>query len=246
MRITCPNCKSDKQVKSGFVRDKQRYKCKDCGCNFTLNDNRRKYDNKIRNLAVRMYLNNCGFRRISSVLEVPLSTCFLWIKNAGKIVDEMVKDKKERIDSIEILEMDELYTYVKKKPKKDPKTGKFSHPYTRIWTAVDRNRNETITFKIGDGDKSNFIELAHEIEEKCSNINYLCTDGYSAYASYSIARQHIVSKSETCLVEAKNSSLRDMLARLNRRTKRFSKCKEMLRLALVMFYNKKISYKIYL
>ena len=111
---------------------------------------------------------------------------------------------------------------------------------------MDRNRNETIAFKVGDGDKSNYIELAHTIEEKCSNINYLCTDGYRAYDSYNLANKHIVSKSETCLVEAKNSSLRDMLARLNRRTKRFSKCKEMLRLALVMFYNKDLSYKIYL
>ena len=111
---------------------------------------------------------------------------------------------------------------------------------------MDRDRNETIAFKIGDGNKSNYIELAHEIEEKCSNINYLCTDKYSAYASYSLANKHIASKSETCLVEAKNSSLRDMLARLNRGTKRLSKCKEMLRLALVMFYNRDTSYSIYL
>ena len=41
----------------------------------------------------------------------------MWIKNAGKIVNEMVKTKKETIDSIEILEMDELFTYVKKTKK---------------------------------------------------------------------------------------------------------------------------------
>ncbi len=53
-----------------------------------------------------------------------------------------------------------------------------------------------------------------------------------------IAQIHIQSKSETCLVEAFNSSLRDMLARLNRRTKRISKSLEMLRLTLVLFFNK--------
>ena len=32
-----------------------------------------------------------------------------------------------------------------------------------------------------------------------------------------------VSKSETCLVESLNSSLRDMISKLNRRTKRYAK-----------------------
>ena len=42
-----------------------------------------------------------------------------------------------------------------------------------------------------------------------------------------------------------NSSMRDMLARLNRKTKRFSKSLEMLRLTLVMFFNKDIAYSVY-
>jgi IS1 family transposase len=50
--------------------------------------------------------------------------------------------------------------------------------------------------------------------------------------------KHVVTKSETCLVETKNSSLRDNLARLNRRTKRFSKSTEMLRLTISLFLKK--------
>jgi IS1 family transposase len=38
--------------------------------------------------------------------------------------------------------------------------------YTRIWTAVDRSRFKTVAFKIGNGDKSHFIELAMELESK--------------------------------------------------------------------------------
>ena len=111
---------------------------------------------------------------------------------------------------------------------------------------MDRDRFETIAFKIGDGNKSNFIELALEIEKKSSSIEYLCTDKNPSYQYYRLANKHIASKSETCLVESFNSSMRDMLARLNRRTKRFSKCVEMLRLTLIMFFNKQISYGIYL
>jgi hypothetical protein len=43
-----------------------------------------------------------------------------------------------------------------------------------------------------------------------------------------IAEKHVIIKAETSLVEAKNSSLRGNLARLNRRTKRFNKSIEML------------------
>ncbi len=65
------------------------------------------------------------------------------------------------------------------------------------------------------------------------------SDKNKAYTYYKIAKHHIRGKSETCLVENFNSSMRDMLARLNRKTKRF-------RLTLVMFFNKDISYKIHL
>ena len=47
-------------------------------------------------------------------MQVPLTTVFMWIKNAGRIVDQMVKERKQPSQDIEILEMDELYTFIKK------------------------------------------------------------------------------------------------------------------------------------
>ncbi len=107
--------------------------------------------------------------------------------------------------------------------------------YTGIWTAVDRDRFKTVSFRVDNGDKENYIDLAMELRSKYKEINYMCTDGCKAYAHYKIAKHHIIGKSETCLVESFNSSLRDILARLNRRTKRFSKSAEMLKLTLLMF-----------
>ena len=37
---TCKNCNSDRIVKNGIVTNKQRYICKNCGCNFRVGDNR--------------------------------------------------------------------------------------------------------------------------------------------------------------------------------------------------------------
>ena len=111
---------------------------------------------------------------------------------------------------------------------------------------MDRDRFKTIAFKVGDGDKSNYLELAMNIERQSGKIRYMCADGYKAYGYYQIAYHHIIGKSETCLVESFNSSLRDMLACLNRRTRSFSTCTEMLRLTLVMFFNKNLTYSVYL
>ncbi len=38
--VTCKNCHDTHTVKNGFVRAKQRYKCKLCGYNFVLGDER--------------------------------------------------------------------------------------------------------------------------------------------------------------------------------------------------------------
>ena len=138
MSVSCSKCGSKLYVKNGFVRGHQRYKCKDCLCNFIDGDARNKYDNKTRNLAVRMYLNNCGFRRIAEILEIPLSTIFSWIKRAGKIVDEMVKESKDRVEKIEILEMDELFTFVKKSLEETRRVRNAATPeFGLLWIGTD-------------------------------------------------------------------------------------------------------------
>lgn len=87
-----------------------------------------------------MYLNNCGFRRIAEILNIPLATCFMWIKRAGRIVDEMVRERKEEPQDIEILEMDELFTFIKKSLEE---TGKQGNTHIRtpefglLWIGTD-------------------------------------------------------------------------------------------------------------
>ena len=79
-----------------------------------------------------------------------------------------------------------------------------------------------------------------------NSIRIAATDGnFSYHRAIRKPTQHIVDKAETCLVEAKNSSMRDMLARLNRKTKRYSKCPIMLRQAITMWRFKEIALSIY-
>ena len=80
------------------------------------------------------------------------------------------------------------------------------------------------------------VKLIRRLEERYNNIKYLCTDHYNVYNKYKLAEHHIQSKAETSLVESKNSLVRHYLARFQRKTKRFSKSIDMMRLFKNQFY----------
>lgn len=82
--------------------------------------------------------------------------------------------------------------------------------------------------------------MALKLERKGYRVKILCTDGYEAYASYSLAKRHVVSKSETSLVESKNSLIRHYLARFNRRTKRYSKPIDVIFASLAILFHKNL------
>lgn len=86
-------------------------------------------------------------------------------------------------------------------------------------------------------DKMVFVRIAERFERKGYKVKILCTDGYEGYGYYKLADRHVVSKSETCLVESVNSLIRNYLTRFYRRTKRYSKALDMIFHSLVIFFN---------
>jgi IS1 family transposase len=77
------------------------------------------------------------------------------------------------------------------------------------------------------------------------DILHIYTDGNSCYEEefkrYGISGLHSIEKgkSQTHLIESTNSSIRDNLARFNRRSKRYSKSMELLDATLLLFFNYK-------
>ena len=102
----------------------------------------------------------------------------------------------------------------------DLRSKKANH--VRIWTAVDRERGQIIDFEIGDGSALTFQRLLRRLRKKY-NVGVFSSDANPVYQKVLQKEKHIASKAETCLVESLNASLRDMLANLNRRTKRYAK-----------------------
>jgi hypothetical protein len=77
-----------------------------------------RYNNNIRNIALSMYLNSSGIRSIGRVLNVSPQLISQWVAKAGKIVENHMLEQQIIPKNINILEMDELYTYVQKNSKK--------------------------------------------------------------------------------------------------------------------------------
>jgi transposase-like protein len=107
--MECPKCKSRNYVKDGIVKKKQRYLCKECKYRYTVEQ--RGIPNATKTLAIQMYLEGLGFRSIERILKVSNVSVLNWVKALGKQVEEYRKPVK----NIEIIELDELHTYIQSK-----------------------------------------------------------------------------------------------------------------------------------
>ena len=77
----CKNCHSQEITKSGFVRSKQRFRCKACGYNFVLGDERSDPQTVVkRAFAVILYVvGKVPYRSIAQLFGVSISTVHNWI-----------------------------------------------------------------------------------------------------------------------------------------------------------------------
>ena len=76
----CPNCTSTKYVKSGIINNRQRYKCKECGYNFTVFKDGKKISDYYVNKALQLYLEGLTYREIERILGVSHVSVLNWVK----------------------------------------------------------------------------------------------------------------------------------------------------------------------
>ena len=106
--MNCPRCKSERKVKNGVIKEVQRYKCKDCGYNYTVEKRSNEYSNSTKKKALQLYLEGLGFRSIGRILNVSNVSILNWIKFFGKEVKSLQSEPAE----IEIVEVDEMHSYI--------------------------------------------------------------------------------------------------------------------------------------
>ena len=113
----CKKCESRNLVKAGFTRfGRQQYKCKSCKSVRCDGDLRQKYDENVKEMAFILYTEGNGFRRIARILskiykkKIYYQTVYKWLQSRHS--ELQIVEKTDA--NIEILEADELFTYIKK------------------------------------------------------------------------------------------------------------------------------------
>ena len=82
----CKSCGAKRTIKNGIVAGRQRYRCKECGCNFREGDNRT--NEKVaakKALCVLLYAMAKGsFRMMGRILQIDHSLVYRWIREYGE------------------------------------------------------------------------------------------------------------------------------------------------------------------
>ena len=109
---SCKKCQSEKVVKNGIVRQKQRYKCKECGYNFVLGDDRTfRQMPALKALCVLLYaLSKGSYNMLGKLLDRDRSLIYRWIREAG-----MQMTEPEISGDITEIEFDEMWHFLQKK-----------------------------------------------------------------------------------------------------------------------------------
>src|SRR3954471_21425766 len=109
MALRCKGCGSEEQVKNGFMRGKQRYRCKACGLNFT-DTPPRGMPLRVKVEAVLLHLSGVSMNRTDKLHGVPPPPCQAWSERFA----EVYARKPEPEGRAVVVELDEMWHYLKK------------------------------------------------------------------------------------------------------------------------------------
>lgn len=80
MAKLCPKCLQDNTVKSGIIKERQRFHCKDCNYFFTVKKLGKQIDDYFVTKALQLYLEGLSYREIERIIGVSHVTVSSWIR----------------------------------------------------------------------------------------------------------------------------------------------------------------------
>lgn len=78
--VSCPKCQSNAYVKSGVVKERQRYRCKQCGYYFTVLKQGKSIDPYYVVKALQLYIEGVTLREIERILGVSHVSVMNWVR----------------------------------------------------------------------------------------------------------------------------------------------------------------------
>ena len=97
LKMKWPKCKCEEYQKNRIVKGKQRYKSKECGCNYRTEKYYKYYTDEEKKEALRYHNEGIGFRRIGRLLGMDSKSVINWVKKRQskyKILLKIVKHPK--------------------------------------------------------------------------------------------------------------------------------------------------------
>ena len=108
--IICKRCQATDDVKNGIVRGLQRYRCRNCLCNFTATKPRGK-PAAMKALALLLYtMGNMSFCGIGRVLQVSDVSVLRWVRAAA-----LALPAPEMPADVDLVNLDEMHQFIKKR-----------------------------------------------------------------------------------------------------------------------------------
>ena len=109
MGLRCKVCGSEAHIKNGFMRGKQRYRCKACGLNFT-DTPPRGLPLALKATAVLLHVSGLSMNRTAKLLGVSTPTIQAWIEQFAKVHAQKPAPEGRAV----VIELDEMWHYLKK------------------------------------------------------------------------------------------------------------------------------------
>src|ERR1700723_2952993 len=104
----CPKCGSVSFWKNGSLRGRKRYKCRDCGCQFTQSH---KHGRPLRDhyFALTLYLSGLSMHATARLVGVSAQTVLRWVRELAK--ETPLPEPDGKVTEVEI---DEMWHFIKK------------------------------------------------------------------------------------------------------------------------------------
>jgi transposase-like protein len=109
----CPKCKSENFTKSGVIAERQRYLCRDCKYNYTVNKEGKNTDPYYVIKGLQLHLEGVSLREIERIIGVSHVTVSNWVK---KYLHNTPKSTEYR-PTYEVMNHKELVDFISEKHK---------------------------------------------------------------------------------------------------------------------------------
>jgi len=209
----CRVCGSPNIVRNGTNKCGQaQYHCKACGV-YRVLEPVPTYTEAQKQTILNAYKERASLRGLYRIFGVARQTVTRWLKACVQRLPDL-KDTLVPPQPNDVLELDELWSFV---CKKDAKRW--------LWIALCRRTRQVVAFVIGDRSDATCRKLWNKIPERYRTCHSY-SDFWAAYQKvFSRETHQSVGKEsgQTAHVERWNNTLRQRLARFVRKTLSFSK-----------------------